>query len=213
MNSKQQLEVYLSKLKQIDSPQARLEQYITPSNIAAEVIWLAYMNGDIKNKTVADLGCGNGSIGIGCLLLRAKKVFFLDTDSRSILITKQNTKSLRNAIILYQDISSFDQKVDTVIQNPPFGVQNEHADRAFLIKAMENSGKVYSFHKLESESFIRAIARDHNFKMDQILNFRFPLKKTQNFHTKAKHEVKVGCFVLSKLAEPKALKTFLYKSR
>lgn len=198
MQSKKQLEVKLSKLKQITSPKANLEQYITPSDIAAEVLWTAYMNKDIKNKIIADLGCGNGILGIGALLLKAIKVYLIDTDSSSILTTKENTKDLRNFIIIHDEVNNFNEKVDVVIQNPPFGVQNQHADRVFLIKAMEISNKIYSLHKIESESFIRALASDNNFKLNQVLRFKFKLKKTQEFHTKKIHKVNVGCFILNR---------------
>ena len=200
MRSKKELEVTLSRLGKVKKQDAKLEQYETPSDIAAEVLWSAFMNGDIKNKIIADLGCGNGVIGIGCLLLGAKKVFFLDSDSESILVTKKNLSDLEleNHILLHQDIGSFNEKIDTVIQNPPFGVQNEHADRNFLIKAMEHSRKIYSFHKSESESFIKSLATEYNFKIANIMKFRFPLKKTQEFHTKKAHGVDVSCFILSK---------------
>ena len=198
MNSKKQLEVRLSKLKQLSSPKASLEQYQTSSDIAAEVLWTAYMNNDIKNKVIADLGCGNGMFGIGALLVGAKKVFFIDSDSDAILTTKANLSDLRNHIILHVEISNFNEKVDTVIQNPPFGVQNEHADRMFLLKAMEVSRKIYSFHKIESESFISSLAKDNNFRLETIMRFKFPLKKTQHFHTKNTHNVDVGCFILKR---------------
>ncbi len=198
MKSKKDLEVLLSKLKQIDSPNIFLEQYPTPSNIAAEILWTAFMQGDIKNKIIADLGCGNGILGIGCLLLGAKKVFFLDNDSQSILITKKNILdlNLKNYILLHKDIKDFNEKVDLVIQNPPFGIQKEHADRIFLIKAMENSKKIYYFHKIESKSFIENLASNYNFNLNQIVNFKFPLKKTQDFHSKKVHTVEVSCFFL-----------------
>ena len=201
MNSKKQLEVFLSKLKQIENLKSELEQYPTPSNIAAEILWVAYMNGDIKNKIVADLGCGNGIFGIGSLLLEAKKVFFLDVESASILVTKSNLTdlNLKNYILLKENIENFKEKVDIVIQNPPFGVQKEHADRIFLIKAMENSKKIYSVHKVESRLFIDALAKDYNFKLTNILPFDFLLKKTQEFHTKQEYIIKTGCFILEKL--------------
>ncbi|MBI2499401.1 methyltransferase [Candidatus Woesearchaeota archaeon] len=200
INSKQQLEVSLSKLNQVNSPKVELEQYPTPSNIAAEVLWSAYMNNDIKNKIVADLGCGNGILGIGASLLGAKKIFFLDSDPSSLLVTKKNFNSLNlsNAIFLREDVKNFKNKVDTVIQNPPFGVQNEHADREFLLKAFEISNRIYSFHKLESKSFIEALIRNTHFKLKEVLKFDFPLKKSQEFHEKKLHLVQVGCFILQK---------------
>lgn len=201
MKSKKELEVVLSKLKQISSPKVNLEQYATPSNIAAEVLWLAFMNGDIKNKIVADFGCGNGVLGIGAALLGAKKIIFLDADNSSLFIAKHNFENLKlkNAIFLHDDIMNFNEKVDTVIQNPPFGVQNEHADRSFLIRAMMSSKTIYSFHKMESRNFITALAKDYNFKLNSLLKFKFRLKKTQAFHTKEDYFVDVGCFLLRKI--------------
>ncbi len=200
INSKKQLEVILSKLEQIKSPRVILEQYQTSSDIAAELLWHAFMNNDIKDKIIADLGCGNGILGIGAASLGAKKIFFLDSDPSSLLIAKNNFSSLNlsNAIFLKEDIQNFKEKVDVVIQNPPFGVQNEHADREFLKKAFEISNKVYSFHKIESRSFVEALTRDNNFKLKAILNFNFPLKRTQEFHEKKVHIVQVGCFILQR---------------
>lgn len=200
-NLKKELEVALSKLKQIDSPKVNLEQYATPSDIAAEILWIGFMNGDIKDKIVADLGCGNGMLGIGAALLGAKKLIFLDSDRASLLITKENFESLelKNSIYLHKEVNEFDDSVDTVIQNPPFGVQDEHADRNFLLKAMEKSRNVYSFHKLESKNFVDALSRDSGFKLKDLFKFDFKLKKTQKFHSKENYSVKVGCFLLRKL--------------
>lgn len=199
MNSKKQLEVALSKLEQVKSPKVNLEQYITPSEIAAEVLWTAFMNNDVKDKVVADLGCGNGILGVGASLLGAKKVIFLDGDRASLLIAKKNFEGLGNGVFLNMDVSSFKERVDTVIENPPFGVQNLHADREFLIKAMENSKKIYSFHKIESKNFVEAITRDKGFKLDNLMRFKFRLNKTHEFHRKEDYFVDVGCFVLGKL--------------
>ena len=83
--SKKELEVYLSKLKQLESLNIKLEQYSTPSDIAANILWIAYMNSDIKDKVIGDLGCGNGVLGVGALLLEAKKVYFLDVDKMQLV--------------------------------------------------------------------------------------------------------------------------------
>ena len=65
---KTELELKLSQLKSIENPKVFLEQYGTHADIAAETLWVAYISGDIENKVVADLGCGNGILGIGALL-------------------------------------------------------------------------------------------------------------------------------------------------
>lgn len=86
-----------------------------------------------------------------------------------------------------------------VIQNPPFGVKNEHADKLFLEKAFAISKVVYSFHKLTSQKFIAAIAKDYGFKTTHFFKFDFPLKKTMDYHTKKKKIIEVGCWRLEKI--------------
>ena len=201
MQSKKELEVALSKLEQVTNPNPNLEQYQTPSDIAAKILWFASLHNDTQEKIIADLGCGNGIFGIGASLLGAKKIFFVDTEGNSINATKKNISlaKIRNSIILHQPVTSFIQKVDTVFQNPPFGVQKPHADREFLIQAMNVAKKIYSIHKKESEGFVRALTREHNFAIEGTIPFKFQLKRTQPFHTKETYTVEVNCFILARL--------------
>jgi putative methylase len=198
--NKKQVAIQLSKLKQIEKPIVSLEQYQTESEIAAEALWFAYMNEDIENKIVADLGCGNGILGIAALILGAKKVYFVEIDNSSLVTAKQNTNNLKlkNAVFIRSSVENFNEKVDTVIQNPPFGVQREHADKPFLEKAMQLANSVYSFHKIESKEFINNLTRDTNFKVIKILKFKFPIKKTLFFHKKKAYLVDVGCWLLKR---------------
>ena len=175
MRSKKELAIILSKLKDFDFPDTKLEQYSTPSEIAADILWEAYMNGDIHNKIILDAACGPGIFGLGALLLGAKKVYFVDLDKKILKTAKENLKEInknydvRNSIFKQQDIINFKTKVNTVIQNPPFGVQKEHADKTFLKKAMEVCDKIYSIHKIESEGFIRTLSRENNFLLKKII--------------------------------------------
>ena len=82
--SKSGLAVVLSRLSVFQRPKVRVEQYPTDSEIAAEVLWSAFMKGDIDKMCIADLGCGTGILGIGALLLGAKKVYFLDIDQNAL---------------------------------------------------------------------------------------------------------------------------------
>ncbi len=58
--TQKELSIILSKLRPVPAPKIAPEQYQTPSDIAAEVLWHAKMNGDIEGKVVADFGAGNG---------------------------------------------------------------------------------------------------------------------------------------------------------
>lgn len=195
--NKKQLEIKLSKLKKVSKPKVGLEQYSTDTDIAAEILWFAFMHGDIKGKTIADLGCGNGILGTGALILGAKKVYFVDKDEDSLEIAKENCE-FKNAEFFNIDVKEFDRKVDLVIENPPFGVQNRKADKPFLEKAMEASKKIYSFHKIESKKFIDKLAEENGFEVKDIFLFDFKLSKSMWFHKKKDHKVRVGCWVLEK---------------
>ncbi|MEM4397562.1 MAG: METTL5 family protein [Candidatus Woesearchaeota archaeon] len=200
IHSKKQLAVLLSRLKAFEKPSFLLEQYPTDSEIAAEVIWNAFQLGDLDNKVIADLGCGTGILGIGCLFMKAKKVYFVDIDARQLKNLDNNLKlmALKNYEIVLSDVKNFNQKVDLVIQNPPFGTKKEHADKIFLEKAFEISKVIYSFHKIESKNFIEAISKDNNFLITNYFEFDFPLKNTMAFHEKKVKKIKVGCWRLIK---------------
>ena len=55
---KKELEILLQGVPSFDKPIPHLEQYLTSASIAADIIFTAHQFGDIKDKTVLDLGCG-----------------------------------------------------------------------------------------------------------------------------------------------------------
>ena len=196
--NKKQLAVFLSKLEGFISSDAKLEQYATDSEIAADILWRAFLGGDIKGKRVVDLGCGNGVLGIGALKLGAKKVYFVEKDKKVLEVLKRNLGGFKDYEIFIGDVSGFSESVDVVIENPPFGVQVRKADEKFLLKATEVSKKIYSFHKIESSKFIETICSLNGFKVVGVVEYDFLLWKTMKFHKKRKYYVKVGCWVLEK---------------
>lgn len=202
ITSRGRLAVELSKLKQFEQPDHLTEQYPTDSEVASEMLWTAYYNGDIEGKSIADLGCGTGILGIGAMLLGAKKVFFVDNDEKALHILRQNIETIDTGVsipvIQNKDVHEFCEKTDTVIQNPPFGTRTKHADREFLLKAFEAAPVIYTFHKTTSKEFISQIAADHQFKVENYVEFEFPIKASQLFHHKRIHRIKVGCWVLRK---------------
>ncbi len=202
--TKSRLAIALSKLQPFEKPSPKLEQYPTESEIAAEVLWFAYMNNDIKNKIIADLGCGTGTLGIAALILDAKKVFFIDIDDKSLKIAKQNLESINKNLIkkaefIKQDVEKVTQHVDVVIQNPPFGIKQKHADSIFLETAFRLAPVIYSFHKLETREFIDELAVKNKFKTTHFWTFDWPLKQTMAYHKKRIQYIKVGCWRLEKI--------------
>ena len=66
-------------LKGFAEPSWELEQYETPSSIAAEWVWSMALKGEAVGKIILDAACGSGIIGLGLLLMGARKVYFLDS--------------------------------------------------------------------------------------------------------------------------------------
>jgi len=200
MISKSTLAIKLSTLDSFSSPSLKSEQYQLDSEIAAEILWFAYMNGDLTNRIIADFGCGTGVLGIGCLLLDAKMVYFVDNDMKALQTAADNLKSLQfNCFeILNKNIADVSFATDVVIQNPPFGTKIKHADREFLIKAFETANVIYSIHKATSINFVSKIADDHGFNVTHQLPYKLPLKKQFDFHKRKIHKIDIICFRLTK---------------
>lgn len=67
------LESRLEDIETFENPKIELEQYTTSAHIAACILHTAQSTyDDIRNKSVADLGCGSGVLCIGAALLDAK---------------------------------------------------------------------------------------------------------------------------------------------
>ena len=157
---KKELEIILQKVPPFINPIPQLEQYLTPANIAADIIFIAYQFGDIKNKMVIDLGCGTGIFSIGAYITGAKKVIGIDVDKYSIEIAKNYAKKNNYKIsFLVSDIKDIRKKCDTILMNPPFGAQkgNLNIDRIFINKGFEISSVLYSIHLTKTISFIEKL--------------------------------------------------------
>ncbi|MBS3167780.1 methyltransferase [Candidatus Woesearchaeota archaeon] len=199
--NKKQLAIKLSKLKGLEVLNPNLEQYQTNSEFASELLWLVYQNEDIEDKYIADFGCGNGLLGIGALLLGAKFVYFLDLDENALEICKNNVNSLgfHNCKFIHSDVYKFDNNVDIVVMNPPFGVQKRKADKTFLEVAMKHSKVIYSIHKIESKNFIQQLSSESGFQIENVIERDFIIKRSFDFHNKDRYNVKVGIWILRKV--------------
>lgn len=201
--SKSKVAIVLSGLEGFYEPRVRQEQYLMDSEIGAEVLWNAYLLGDIEGKVIADLGCGTGILGIGALLMGAKQVYLIDSDKKALEIAKKNVSKVKSessaAKIVCEDIDNADLKADTVIQNPPFGTKNRHVDIKFLEKALKIAPIIYSFHKSETKAYLEKFSAKNGAKITHIWGFKFPLKATFSFHRRQIHRIEVICLRLEKL--------------
>lgn len=182
---KKELEILLQKIEREIELKENLEQYITPAEIASDILWIA--REDINRKVVIDLGCGTGIFSIGSAILNAKKVIGVDIDESLIEIAKKEAEKIGVKIDFFvEDIENFNIKGDVTIMNPPFGAQyaSRHADKIFLKKAMELTECIYSLHLKNTENFLEKFIEENGWKIRYKKEYKFPLKACLPFHKK-----------------------------
>jgi putative methylase len=220
---KLELELLLSQIVPHPSPKPSLEQYTIPADVAATMLYIAaYSYGDIVDKTVLDLGCGTGRLALGAAFLGAKQVVGVDIDKDAVKVAFENSvrTDLKEKVQwITGDIDAVDGNFDTVLQNPPFGVQRRKADRKFLEKALESGKVVYSLHKCpdEDKAFIKKLKASKanvapvapspflkNFiegrggKIKAVYALIMTVPHMFGFHTKRKHEFIADLYVIER---------------
>lgn len=194
------LERALQSVRPHPSPRAYLEQYTIPVDVASEMLFLAaYAHDDIVGKTVADLGCGTGRLAIGAALLGAHQSVGVDIDKPSVILARDCSVELNRreeTAWILGDIDILRAHFDTILQNPPFGVQKRSADRKFLVKALELGSRVYSLHKggEGNRAFIKSLIDRHGARVTGIYSMKLNIPRLFKFHTKSRHEVDVDLY-------------------
>lgn len=97
------------------------------------------------------------------------------------------------------NISIFDEEVDVVLENPPFGTKEKHIDKLFLEKAFSVSKVVWSMHKLITKSFVEAMCKDYGFELTDMFGYSFPIKAVFKWHEKPVKSVEVGLWRMKKI--------------
>jgi putative methylase len=217
------LELFLSRIRPHPSPDASLEQYTISEALAATMLYLAaYTYGDIVEKTVLDLGCGTGRLALAAAFLSARSVVGIDIDKTAIKVASENSVEVglkANVKWVAGDIDAITGRFDTVLQNPPFGVQKRTADRRFLEKALEVGSAVYSLHnhpytdkqlicrlkvnagtllQVAASPFIKRFVEEHGGRVEAVYALPMTIPRMFDFHMKAKHEVVIDLYVIKR---------------
>jgi putative methylase len=213
------LEVYLSSVAANPSPKVELEQYTITEAPAATMLYIAYLNNDISGKTVVDLGCGTGRLALGASFLGAKSVVGIDIDKSALAVAAENsgqTNLKSKPQWVEGDIASVTGHFDTVLQNPPFGVQKRSADRPFLQKALEIGTSIYSLHshpevdrdlikrlktqgvlQVAASPFLERFIGEYGGKIVAVYALLMTIPRMFEFHTKEKHDFVIDLYVIS----------------
>ncbi|MGD0422123.1 MAG: METTL5 family protein [Candidatus Bathyarchaeia archaeon] len=190
---KRDLEIALQTIAPHPKPNVKFEQYTTPANIAADLLFRAcYTYGDIRGKTVVDLGTGTGRLAIGAAILGAEHVVGIDLDSESVHAALSNSMRMQLKVDwVVGDIEVVRGLFDTVIMNPPFGTKREHADIKFLSAALKMGKVMYSIHKSTTRSFISRWLEDANAEFEVVMTIKMLIPHQFDFHHKRNHPVVV----------------------
>jgi len=220
------LEKAISEVKPHPEPRAHLEQYTIPPEVAAEILYIAaYTYKDIVDKSIVDLGCGTGRLAIGAALVGAKEAFGVDIDRVAIRMACNNAERMglrEKTQWILADINVMRGSFDTVLQNPPFGVQRKGADRKFLEKSLELGHRVYSLHKsgksnrefikrlrgrgtrfihVSPSPFLKRFIEKHGGKICAVYALVMTIPWMFEFHKKRKHEFAVDLYVIGRKRE------------
>lgn len=174
------LEIVLEQVQVFESPSSELEQYSTPAPIAARLLYIAFLHGDVAGVRVVDLGCGTGILALGAALLGGV-VTGVDSDKRALAIARRNAKALDVDVAWRaRSIESFEGSFDTVVMNPPFGAQKRRSDRPFLLKAVSLGNVVYLLHNSVVNGFVRRFLKPH--RVTDAIPVELPIAHTFKFH-------------------------------
>jgi len=212
------LERFLSTVTAQPNPKVHLEQYTISEQMAANMLYIAAnVYDDIVGKSVLDLGCGTGRLGLGAAYLGAADVVGIDIDPTAIKTARQNaSKAELKVEWVNGDIGAVTGRFDTVLQNPPFGVQTREADRAFLVKALEVGNDIYSLHnhpevderlirmlkssqgfvQVQPSTFIERFISKNGGSVKAVYAMLMTIPKMFDFHTKLKHDFVIDLYLI-----------------
>jgi predicted RNA methylase len=197
------LEDLLESLRPHPDPDPWLEQYTTPTEVAAEMLFTAaYVYDDIEDKVVADLGCGTGRLGIGALLLGAQYVIGVDIDPRAVAVALKNAEIAEvssRCYLVSSDVATLRGVFDTVLMNPPFGTKHRHRDVMFLSEALRLARSVYSIHKSSTRQFIKGFIQRRGGKVSSLLQMELEIPWMFDFHEKVRKSVTVDLYRIARV--------------
>jgi putative methylase len=193
-----------------------LEQYATEGDLAAFWILAIDQLDNLENKTVVDLGAGNGILGLGTAYLGASKVTLIEADEEACMVLKQNSQKIieefeTQIITIHALIGSqlveLSGQTDIVVMNPPWGFQTEKADRPLLELAFSlDATAIYVLHSAKAKH-IEAMAKDFGYEGEIVFETNFRLPPMYSHHSKKKSTTDARCWRFHKNGDKKIIES------
>src|SRR6056297_1460359 len=197
MASKRSLATKLGVVAGFEDPRLALEQYPTPPDLAAHVVHLADLHGDVDARTVLDLGTGTGMLALAAALRGPARVFGIELDRGALSTATENERRVAASAPVHWlqgDATRLPLDVPdpvTVVMNPPFGARdgNRNADRGFLRSASRVATVSYSVHNAGSREFVEAFAADNGGEVTHAFAADFAIDAAFDHHVDESREI------------------------
>ena len=197
------LAMLLSGLVPHTCDSVELEQYSTDGNLAARWLTDIAAFGDLSEGcTVADLGAGNGVLGLGALAMGAGRAILVEADQAACDVAKSNAESTGFAgsveVIRAKlgsdsvDLSS----ADVVISNPPWGRQTPRADRPFLEAMIATATPTHLLHSAEA-THIQPLFEDAGWSTERYGEADFALPAVYSHHSRQRGRTRAAFWRLT----------------
>jgi len=188
----------LTGLEQTQSQSVDLEQYSTDGDLAAR--WLTDISnfGDLQEGcSVADLGAGNGVLGLGAIALGAGRIVLIESDRAACETAQHNAIKLgfADSAEVTQATIGIDtlrlDSVDLIISNPPWGRQSPKADRPFLDAMLSARVTSHLMHSAEA-SHIEPMFEEHGWSVERYGEADFALPAAYSHHSRQRGKTRAA---------------------
>ena len=202
MGDKRALAERLYGLVGFDTPRLDLEQYPTPPELAAHLLHLADLQGDIAGQTIVDLGTGTGVLALAAACRGPARVLGLERDPSALAVARENEQTVdppRSVEWLLGDATRpplCPETATTVLMNPPFGARQGSggADRAFLETAASLATVSYSIHNAGSQGFVESFAADNGGEVTHAFAAEFEVGRLYDHHEQERADLDVEVY-------------------
>ena len=194
---KEALRIVLSKFASYLNPKVELEQYITPTEVVLDWFDFLWELKNRKNLTSADFGAGTGRLTAMLAFLGFKEIYAIEKDKDAFLVLNYNIKTfLKNYLdrihLINDDLRNFNEEVDVVVSNPPFGSKRRGQDRIFIGKSLQLSKVAYMLANPLSLPLYEKLAEEWSKKVKVIRVYKFRIERQYPFHRLKEKTYKVA---------------------
>jgi len=197
------LAMLLSGLAPNPSDSVELEQYATEGDLAARWLVDIVAFGDLtEGCTVADLGAGNGVLGLGSLKMGSGRVILVEADQAACDVAKSNAESMgfADSVEVICATLGSDQidlgPADLVISNPPWGRQTPRADRPFLEAMIAAEAPSHLLHSADA-THIRPLFEEAGWAAERYGEADFALPAAYSHHSRKRGRTRAAFWRLA----------------